>query len=115
VEIRTTPEEQMQIQTNTDSNITGSEGLAAQATAIVEGALARVSDQITRVEIHLSDENGARGGVVDKRCMMEARLEGLQPIAVTHQAATVEQAMDGAADKLKRSIESTLGRLRDSQ
>ena len=45
--------------------------------------------------------------------MMEARLEGRQPIAVTHQAATVEQAIDGAADKLKRSIESTLGRLRE--
>jgi hypothetical protein len=47
--------------------------------------------------------------------MKEARLEGRQPIAVTHQAATVEQALEGAADKLKRSIESTLGRLRDKQ
>jgi hypothetical protein len=37
----------MQIQTNTDRNITGSEGLAAQAQTIVEGALARFSDQIT--------------------------------------------------------------------
>jgi hypothetical protein len=44
--------------------------------------------------------------------MMEARLEGLQPIAVTHDAGDVELAMRGAADKLKRSIESTLGRLR---
>jgi len=105
----------MQIQTNTDHSITGSEGLAAQATAIIESTLARFSDQITRVEIHLSDENGARGGVEDKRCMMEARLEGRQPIAVTHRAATVQQAMDGAADKLKQSIESTLGRLRDIQ
>lgn len=116
MEIRTLqPEEQMHIQTNTDRNITGSEGLAAQANAIVESALARFSDQITRVEIHLSDENGARGGGEDIRCMMEARLEGRQPIAVTHRAATVELAMDGAADKLKHSIESTLGRLRDSQ
>lgn len=107
------PEEQMHIQTNTDRNISGSERLAAQASATVEGALARFSDQITRVEIHLSDENGARGGVEDTRCLMEARLEGRQPIAVTHQAATVERAIDGAADKLKRAIESTLGRLRE--
>ena len=105
----------MQILTNTDSDITGSEGLAVKAKTIVEGALARFGDQITRVEIHLSDENGPRFGVKDKRCMMEARLEGRQPIAVTHHAATVEQAMDGAADKLNRSIESTLGRLRDVQ
>jgi ribosome-associated translation inhibitor RaiA len=104
----------MQIQTNTDRNITGSEGLAAHAQAIVEGALARFSDQITRVEIHLSDENAARGGAADKRCLMEARLEGRQPIAVTHQAATVGEALDGAANKLKRAIESTIGRLRDA-
>ena len=95
----------MQIQTNTDSNITGSDSLTAQAKTVVEGALARFSDQITRVEIHLSDENGPRGGADDIRCLMEARLEGRQPVAVTHQAATVEQALDGAADKLKRSIE----------
>lgn len=106
-------EERMQIQTNTDRNITASEGLAAQAQTIVESALSRFSDQITRVEIHLSDENGGKGGVEDKRCLMEARLEGRQPIAVTHQAATVEQALDGAASKLGRAIESTIGRLRD--
>jgi ribosome-associated translation inhibitor RaiA len=46
-------------------------------------------------------------GVVE----MEARLEGRRPIAVTHQAATLDQAVDGAADKLAKLIESTLGRL----
>ena len=44
---------------------------------------------------------------------MEARLEGRQPTAVTHQAATLHEAVDGAADKLAASLESTLGRLRD--
>ncbi|HUG99148.1 MAG TPA: HPF/RaiA family ribosome-associated protein, partial [Gammaproteobacteria bacterium] len=48
----------------------------------------------------------------DMRCLMEARLEGLQPIAVTHRAATSSQAVEGAADKLTRLIESTFGRLR---
>jgi hypothetical protein len=47
--------------------------------------------------------------------MMEARLEGSQPIAVTHQAATLDQAMDGAANKLSRLIESTLGRLHEQE
>jgi hypothetical protein len=45
--------------------------------------------------------------------MMEARLEGRQPTAVTHQAASLVDAVDGAADKLKRSLESTLARLKD--
>jgi ribosome-associated translation inhibitor RaiA len=82
----------------------------------VESALSRFSDHITRVEVHLNDENSdKKGGNDDMRCMMEARLEGRQPITVTHQAATLDQAVDGAADKLAGLIESTLGRLRDQQ
>ncbi len=105
----------MQIQINTDRTIEGHEALADQIRDVVETALNRVSDHITRVEVHLSDENGDKGGANDKRCMLEARLEGRQPIAVTHQAAILEQAVDGAADKLVRLIESTLGRRHDRE
>ncbi len=105
----------MQIQINTDHNIEGGEALADQVSGVVESALDRVSDHITRVEVHLSDENSDKSGQNDKRCMMEARLEGRQPVAVTHQAATVDQAVDGAADKLVRLIESTLGRRHDRE
>ena len=102
----------MQIQINTDHNIDGREALAAQVSGTVESALSRFSDHITRVEVHLSDENSAKSGHNDKRCMMEARLEGRQPIAVTHEAPELDQAVDGAADKLARSIENTIGKLR---
>jgi ribosome-associated translation inhibitor RaiA len=105
----------MQIQINTDHNIEGKEALAAQVRGIVKSALSRISDHITRVEVHLSDESSHKISQNDKRCMMEARLEGRQPIAVTHQAATLDQAVDGAADKLTRLIESTLGRQRDQE
>ena len=105
----------MQVQVNTDHNIEGHEALAAQVSRVVEGSLSLVSDHITRVEVHLSDENSAKGGQHDKRCLMEARLEGRQPIAVTHQAATLDEAVDGAADKLARSIDSDLGRMRDQR
>ena len=106
----------MQIQINTGHNIEGHEALAAQVRSVVESALSRVSDHITRVEVHLSDENSdKKGGNDDMRCMMEARLEARQPIAVTHQAATLNQAVHGAADKLIRLIESTLGRLRNEE
>ncbi len=104
----------MQIQLNTDGNIEGHASLATQVSSTVESALKRFSDHITRVEVQLSDENSdKKGGNDDMRCVMEARLEGRQPIAVTHQAATLDEAVDGAADKLTRLIESTLGRLRD--
>ena len=104
----------MQIQINTDRNIEGREALAARVSGVVESTLSRFSNHITRVEVHLSDENSdKKGGNDHMRCLMEARLEGRQPVAVTHQAATLDQAVDGAADKLIRLIESTLGRLRD--
>jgi len=106
----------VQVQINTDRNIEGHEALAAQVSGVVESALSRFSDSITRVEVHLSDENSdKKGGNDNMRCVMEARLEGRQPVAVTHQAANVDQAVDGAADKLTRMIESTLGQLRDEK
>jgi ribosome-associated translation inhibitor RaiA len=103
----------MNIQVNTDRNIEGSAELTAHVTGIVESELGRFSDRITRVEVHISDENSDKGGQDDKRCLMEARLEGRQPTAVTHQAATVDEAVDGAAAKLRRSIETTIERMRD--
>jgi len=103
----------MKIQLNTDVNIDGTEALAAQASATVEHALEHFAERITRVEVHLSDENGAKSGQHDQRCMLEARLEGRQPLAVTDDAATIEQAVHGAAQKLVRRLDSTLGRLHD--
>jgi len=100
----------MQIQINTDANIEGREKLAAHVHGVVEHALGRFRERITRVEVHLSDENGEKSGADDKRCVMEARLEGRQPIAVTHRAATLHEAVKDAAEKLERSIDSTLER-----
>lgn len=105
-------ENQMIIQVNTDRNIEGKAELAEQVKSMVEDGLERFADKITRVELHLSDENSDKAdGPNDQRCLLEARLAGLQPVAVRHQAATMEQAVDGAVEKLKRSLESTLGRL----
>ncbi|MBA3697730.1 MAG: HPF/RaiA family ribosome-associated protein [Planctomycetes bacterium] len=103
----------MKIQVNTDKNIAGHEELVAQVEATVNKSLSRFSAHITRVEVHLSDENGDKNGQKDKRCVMEARLEGRQPTAVTCEAATLAQAVAGAADKLKSSIESTVEQLRE--
>ncbi len=100
----------MQVQINTDHNIQHDEALAAWITGVVESALAHSSDHITRVEVHLSDENGRKSGQHDKRCMMEARLEGRSPIAVTDHAATLDKAVNDAAGKLGRMIESAVDR-----
>ena len=104
----------MKIQLNTDANSVCHESLSIQVTKTVENVLKRFSDQITRVEVQLSNEiSDKKSGNENIRCVLEARLEGRKPIAVTHHAATVDQAVDGAADKLHRLIDSTLGRLHD--
>lgn len=106
----------MQIQVNTDNQIEGSEGLNRQVEEVVEGALARFGDRITRVEVHLSDQNSSqKTGDNDKRCVMEARLAGLQPIAASSDGSSLDQALDGAAAKLEQSLTRTLGRLDDSK
>ncbi len=110
----TRPNKTMKIMINTDNNIDGGDELTQQTQAVVERALERFAQQITRVEVHLSDENSNKGGR-DKRCIMEARLEGMHPVAVTDEAEYMEQAVHGAADKLTRMIEHNLGRLRDQK
>jgi ribosome-associated translation inhibitor RaiA len=103
----------MQIQINTDKNVTGSEELTASSTSLISEELSRFSQQITRVEVHFSDEDGHKDGLRDKRCMMEARLAGMKPIAVTNHADNHKQALDGAISKLKTSLEKLTGRLKD--
>ncbi len=104
----------MRIQVNTDHNVAGHEALTTHVTTCVESALSRFSKHITRVEVHLTDENANKSGEHDKRCVMEARLEGRQPIAVTGHAASLDQAIHGAVHKLTSLIESTLARAEHS-
>jgi len=103
----------MLIQFNTDKNVSGNMELEASLTSIIEAQLNRFSDQITRIEVHLSDEDGKKRGVNDLRCLLEARLEGMHPVAVTNDADTKVQAVRGATEKLKRALTTILGRLRN--
>lgn len=102
----------MQIQLNTDTRIQGVDSLAAWVESELKGKLARFRDQITRIEVHLSDVNGARVGGEEKRCLLEARLTGRQPVAVSHNADKVADAVHGAADKLLRALDTALGKSR---
>ena len=103
----------MTIQLNTDKNISGNEKLESYLNSLIEEELSRFSDHITRIEVHLADENSHKKGENDKRCMLEARLENRQPIAVTSHANTVEQAVSDAIDKLKTSIKTIDDRLKN--
>jgi len=103
----------MNIQINTGHNIQGNEALITKFSNIIKNSLIRMSHHITKVEVHLKDEDGDKKGKNDKRCMIEAHLEGRQPIVVTDHADTLNQALDGAIDKLLSMIKSLRGRQND--
>lgn len=104
----------MDLQFNTDNQIDGDAAMQARAQEIVDGALSRFAARLTRVEVHLADENSpAKGGSADIRCTLEARPEGLRPLAVTHHDADPDAAMRGAARKMVRALDSEFGKLDD--
>ena len=103
----------MKIQVNTDSNIDGNDELTQRVEAEFETVLSRFGDRLTRVEVHLRDDVAGRSDGTDIRCLVEARPARQQPVAVTHHAATPEEAYSGAAQKLKNLLESSFGRLGD--
>lgn len=104
----------MQIEINTDNTIERHEPLTRHVETVVREVLSRFAKQITRVVVHLSDTNDHKNSNGDHRCMMEARIEGHPPIATSDHGASLHQAIHGAAEKLKRSIDHTLGRISES-
>lgn len=103
----------MDINIKTGKTKTISEEFVDSSITYISDELSRYGNQITRVNVHLSDENGIKQGLNDKRCMVEARLAGLRPIAVIDVANTYEQAVFGAIHKLKTSLETITGRLKN--
>lgn len=99
----------MQIQINSDGSVDTHAQAAEEVEAAVRGALQRFAERVTRVEVHLSDVNGAKGGV-DTRCVLEARVAGRPPVAVDEQAADVHGAVRGASAKLVRVLDGQLSR-----
>ncbi len=82
--------------------------LTERLQGVLEGRLERFDERITRIEVALSDLNGRDLGKRDKRCIMEARLGGMEPIAVSHEAPTLTEAIHVAVDKLERALEEAL-------
>jgi hypothetical protein len=78
--------------------------------AAVARALERFAERLTRVEVYLRDVNAAKGGI-DKHCVLEARLRGLDPVTAGHRAGNSLDALTGAVGKLERALEHRLGRL----
>lgn len=100
----------MQIQFNSDSSVMGTANVAERIEAVVREKLARFEDRLTRVEIHVRDENAAKGGADDKVCTIEARPSGGKPVGVSGQAAEVDSAARKAANTLAQRLERHFGK-----
>ncbi|NEN22569.1 HPF/RaiA family ribosome-associated protein [Cryomorpha ignava] len=101
----------MTIQFNTDNNITGSEEFQEKISERLTHSLKKYGDKITRLEVHISDENGSKFGENDKRCMLEARVADLRPVAVTSFDNTIDQSVAGAISKLTALLDTTFGKM----
>ena len=102
----------MKIQINTDKTISAEQRTIDFFNAQISADLDRFESQVTRIEVHLKDENGKKDGVDDISCLLEARLEGRQPIVVTHKGNSVEEAIGGATDKAKAALTTLVGKMR---
>ena len=103
----------MHIQMNTDNHVEGYQRVENYFATNIEAALQRFDDKITGLDVHLGDENSDKFGTDDKRCMIEARLAGLRPVAVVHHADTIEKAVAGATSKIKRVLETTFDKMKN--
>lgn len=97
----------MNIEIRTDKNIQGSERLIDYVRAELTQEFQRHSERITHFSVHLSDENGDKGGDDDIRCMIEARPAGFKSVVISHRGHNIDTAIRGAIDRLKRSLEHT--------
>lgn len=101
----------MNIQVNTDHNITGSAELNSYVANSLTEHFERFKNAITRIEVHLSDENAGKVSQNDKRCLLEARVANHQPIVVSSHADTIHEAIETACTKLLRALDTMVGKL----
>ena len=100
----------MHIQFNSDSSVMGTEDVANRIEAQVRERLARFEDRLTRLEVHVRDENAAKGGGDDKVCVIEARPRSGSPLSATANAADVDTAARSAATKLGKLLDTQFGK-----
>lgn len=73
------------------------------------------SDRLSPTEALAAEQDGPKIGGMDKRCMLEARPEGMQTLNVTVHAATVNEAVKSASHKLEKMIDNAFQRLESIQ
>lgn len=102
----------MQILVQTDNHIDGRESVSSYVESVIQGTLNRFDSHLTRIEAHLSDVNGDKGGADDVHCVLEARVEGRKPVAVTNSAGNLHDAVAGAAHKMEHRLSTLVEKMK---
>ena len=105
----------MEININTDNTIDRHQGLDERVRTNIEDAIGRFGEHVRRVDVHLSNENSQKHEDGSNYCMMEARVSGYAPVVVHAHAENLQLSISSAAGKLKRALDSALGRLNDKK
>ena len=105
----------MLITIHTDNHIQGREDVSQTVESMVADAIGDFSEWLTRVEVHLSDVNGNKGGDDDKRCVIDAHPKGSAHIAAHHNAGTVKESIEGALEKLMTMLQKIHDKRIDKQ
>ena len=95
----------MNIEVRHDNHIDGNAKMIDYIRSQLDSEFERYNERVTHLEVHLSDVNNGKGTDQDKHCMIEAHAAGLKPIVVTCKAGNVDQAIDGAIEKMHHALE----------
>lgn len=99
----------MQFQFNSDNRTHAGAETAESVETLVRDRLGHVTERLSRVEVHVGDVNGPRGGD-GIRCAVELRPNGMQPISATDEAADVKAAVASATDKALTALNRQIGK-----
>jgi hypothetical protein len=101
----------MDIQVRTDYHVDGDEALTGFVKDTVATGLEPYRTRLGSVQVHLSEESGARKGPHDLVCMIEVRPNGHEPIVVHRHAATKDEVIRTAVTATRTALERLYGRL----
>lgn len=103
----------MLFQLRTDNHIKNSEELSTSVEATVQPIIQRLGERLRRVEVYLEDTNAQKKGGADIRCTVEVHLAGRPAVAAEHRAGDLDEAVDGAVERVLRVLDHQLGRVDD--
>ena len=106
----------MQVIINSDNQVDLQSDFIDHWQGEIASSLQRFSDWITRVEVHLTDENSkSKESVDDIRCLIEARPANRQPVSIEVRGESPEHALATGVQTMDRRLGTLLDKARTQQ